>query len=136
MVNLPSHGLEGPVAQILIIDDNIDLLKAMRAVFSRRGHEVRTATDGRAGITLLKTFPADLVITDINMPEMDGIEVIMGLQEGLPDLPVVAMSGGGMVDKSSLLEDADILGAVHTLAKPFEIDELIERVEALLPDPE
>ena len=130
------------MAQILIVDDSPTLRASAQFTLESEGHAVIQAENGATALSTLDGLSEDeagdlkMIITDINMPEMDGIEVIMGLQEGLPDLPVVAMSGGGMVDKSSLLEDADILGAVHTLAKPFEIDELIERVEALLPDPE
>ena len=83
-----------------------------------------------------ENLEVDLVITDINMPEMDGLEVINELRRKGIDVPVVALSGGGrFLDKAFLLANAKLLGAVSTIAKPFQLDEIREAVEAALADP-
>lgn len=117
------------MARILIIDDEASVRDALVAVLTRAGHEVASAVDGRRGIDALSSFAVDVVITDINMPEMDGIEVITRLHEVQPDLPVIAISGGGRTDKNFLLDDADALGAVDTLTKPFELVDLVRAVD-------
>ena len=90
------------------------------------------AADGRQALRAVLSRGCDLVITDINMPEMDGIEVIMALSERRPGLPIIAISGGGRLPKDLLLTSADMLGAVTTLAKPFDIPDLIAAVERAL----
>ena len=120
------------MAKVLVIDDDAAVLGSIAAIMERVGHEVVQAEDGLAGIQALEDFDPDLVITDINMPEMDGIEVIMGLLQSRPELPIIAISGGGRVDKGSLLEDAAACGAGKTLRTPFELAELVEAVNASL----
>jgi YesN/AraC family two-component response regulator len=78
------------------------------------------AADGKGAMTVLAETSVDLVVTDINMPDMDGIEIIMALQEAASSVSVIAMSGGGLFDKEMLLDSAGALGAVVTLEKPFE----------------
>lgn len=122
------------MAGILVIDDDDQVRTSLRRVLERAGHEVVEAADGKTAVALVSERPCDLVITDINMPEMDGIEVIMALAGRRPGLPVIAISGGGKVPKELLLSSAGLLGAVTTLSKPFEMEELIEAVnQALVP---
>lgn len=118
------------MATILLIDDETAVRDTMRRLLERYGHEVREAANGREALKAPPEY--DLVITDINMPEMDGIEVIMALTERRPGLPVIAISGGGRLPKDLLLSSADMLGAVTTLPKPFDLSELIEAVDAAL----
>ena len=96
------------------------------------GHDVVEAPDGSDGIELLRDDSFDLVITDINMPDMDGIEVIDHLREAAARCPVIAISGGGLFAKELLLKNAEMLGAVSTLPKPFDLDDLGALVERAL----
>lgn len=124
------------MARILLVDDNDEVRRAMGRVLSRLGHDVIPAADGRQALKALAGDPCDLVLTDINMPEMDGIELIMALREGWPKVPVIAVSGGGLVPKELLLANAEVLGVVSTLSKPVGFDELQEAVNgALRPHP-
>ena len=120
------------MATILVIDDDDDVRAGIRRILERADHEVLEAADGRAAIDLARSHSMELVITDINMPEMDGIEVILRLSEDGDGLPIIAVSGGGMLPKESLLSDADALGAVSSLAKPFEMTDLVAAVDAAL----
>ncbi len=119
------------MARILIIDDEPSIRDTLGKILLLDGHEVEKAPDGRSGLAAVSARPPDLVITDIYMPEMDGIEFLLALTEAAPDIPVVAISGGATASAGFVLEDAFQLGAAATLAKPFEIDEvrgLVSRV--------
>ncbi len=120
------------MAKILVLDDDADVRQGISRFLRSLGHEVVEAADGRAALKGEGAFATDLIITDINMPEVDGIEVILALRERNPHLPVIAISGGGRVPKGSLLEDAGALGAVSTLPKPFELAELRRAVDLAL----
>ena len=120
------------MASILLIDDEATLREVLRHALERDGHRVLEAANGKEALEVSRGVALDLVVTDIVMPEMDGIEVILALAERNPGLPVVAMSGGGLFPKELLLSNAHILGAVSTLAKPFEIDELAVAVRGAL----
>ena len=117
---------------ILIIDDDDALRATMRKILERAGHEVRDAGDGDRGLRIFREDGADLVITDIIMPEKEGIETIQELREEDPDLPILAVSGGGRADPAEPLTDARLLGADETLAKPFTVEELQETVARML----
>jgi CheY-like chemotaxis protein len=123
---------EEGVARILVIDDERALREGVAAYLRRVGHFVVEAEDGRRGFDALQVDSFDLVITDINMPDMDGIEVIDKLREVTGGCPVIAMSGGGLFAKELLLANAAMLGAVSTLAKPFELDDLARAVREAL----
>lgn len=120
------------MALILVIDDDDALRATVRKVLERSGHEVRDASDGDRGLTIFREEDVDLVITDIIMPEKEGIETIQELREADPDLPILAISGGGRAHPSEPLTDARLLGADETLAKPFDVDDLRTTVERLL----
>jgi len=120
------------MAWILVVDDDEALLRGVVEFLRRLGHHVDEAVDGVAAIKAVESDPVDVVLTDINMPEMDGIEVITTLRRVRPAVRVIAMSGGGMLPSDLLLGNAELLGAVSTLSKPFELDELKEVVEAAL----
>ncbi len=110
----------------------------MKQMLERAGHEVDEAPHGRAALRQLRVRPSELVVTNVHMPEMDGLELIKALQKEDPPLPVMAVSGGGGLTSNRERYTADILeiakhfGAARVLAKPFEWSDLTEAVDALL----
>lgn len=120
------------MAHILVIDDDDQIRKTLRAVLEREGHEVVEAPDGKVGMRIFQDKGADLVITDIIMPEKDGIETILELRKDYPDAKIIAMSGGGEIEPRVYLRFASQLGALRTLVKPFEREELLTAVQELL----
>jgi len=120
------------MARILVIDDEDILRRMLRTVLEMEGHEVLEAADGKDALRLQRASPAELVITDILMPEQDGIEVMLALRREAPQLKVIAMSGGGRFKQTEVLEMAEVLGAVATLSKPFALDKMLEAVKQAL----
>lgn len=116
---------------ILVIDDDVAMLATVRRVLEAHGFEVLAADGGREATEILEGRRVDLILTDINMPLMDGIEVIAWVRERF-DLPILAMSGGGLFRKEELLKDALTLGADDALQKPLRIDTLLQKVDAAL----
>ena len=112
------------VAKILVIEDDDLLRTTLRTALSGQGHDVLEAHDGREGIELCAVDPPDLVITDLIMPNQEGLETIVTLQRDYPDVKIVAMSGGGTNPAGAYLKLAQKLGAFAMLAKPFSKDEL------------
>ena len=120
------------MARILIIDDDEQILRTLHQVLEMEGHEVLDAPNGKEGMKIYEKRGADLVITDIVMPEKEGIETIKELQEDNPDLKIIAISGGGTVDPRVYLHLAENLGAMRTLVKPFTREQLLTAVSDLL----
>lgn len=123
-------------ARILVIDDDPAVLSTVRRILERAGHEVLDAQDGREGLSLARREDPDLIITDLIMPEMEGIETIRTLREELPGVKIIAVSGGGAMGPGTYLTDAEILGADRALAKPFTPAQLVDLVESLLMEEE
>jgi len=121
------------MAKILIIDDEPGVLHVLREILEGVGHSVTEAQDGEAALREFEGKPADLVVTDIFMPGMDGIELMVNIRKTLPDARVLAMSGGGLLSRDQALSDAVLLGADHILEKPFSKDEVLEAVNRTLP---
>jgi DNA-binding NtrC family response regulator len=120
------------MALILVVDDEESLLRILVRFLSGLGHHVITATNGADALTLLEDGSADLLITDVNLPQVDGIQILRTLSERGMRVPVIAMSGGGTFDKSLLLGSAELLGALETLEKPFELDALRQLIDSVL----
>lgn len=114
---------------ILVVDDDPVVTKLCSAILKPAGFEIITASSGRQVIPLLKRWRVDMVITDLVMPEQEGIETILALRSGYPKLPVVAM---GEVKHLSYLHTATILGAKTALIKPFLADDLLDLVNSVL----
>ncbi len=117
---------------VLVIEDEDGMRKVLREVLEDDGFEVLAASDGVAGLMLMEAMPADVVITDIIMPEMGGNEAIFTLRREFPDARIIAMSGGGRKAEMSFLKMAQKQGADAIIEKPFDLDELVELVRAVL----
>ena len=115
---------------VLLIDDDASILSAVRRLLVRSGHDVTEAPNGAEGLRLWREQGAGLVLTDLQMPGMNGLEVILQLRAYAPTLPVIAMSGGERSRDLDLLGTAGLLGAVGLLTKPFTADELAAAVGA------
>jgi len=120
------------MARILLVDDEPTIRRNLARYLAIQGHDVQAVENGLQALRAFDEGDVDLLITDINMPEMDGIEILTALRSRGSAVPVIAMSGGGQFDKRLLLTSATMLGAVTTLEKPFELEELARAVDGLL----
>ncbi len=126
--------LPGP--RILIVDDDPGIRRVLHILLSREGYQVTQARDGVEALRLWRHSGGDLVITDLHMPENDGIEMIIELLSYTPGIRIIAMSGGGQTRRLDLLGNAALLGAVHTIQKPFTLSEMMKTVRQALAAPE
>ncbi len=119
-------------ARIILIEDERQVLSLIEKILTHAGYSVETATDGDSGLALHRENPADLIITDIIMPEKEGIETIQELRRDDPSARIIAISGGGRIGPESYLQLAKKFGAQATLSKPFKKNALLEAVEEVL----
>jgi DNA-binding response OmpR family regulator len=127
--------MDGSVATILLIDDNVSLLTVMADVLIDVGHSISAAKDGQQALLLVDSTQFDLIITDIHMPNMDGIELLIELRKRVRGQKIIVMSGSGQ-DSIDGLRTATLLGALSVMNKPFAMRELRERVTAVLGNPD
>jgi len=113
------------MAKILVIDDEALLAKSLSIILGKAGHTVVTAENGKLGLEAFAREQPDLVITDIIMPVMEGIEAIQALRTQAPNLPIIAVSGGGRTKNLEFLRIAEKLGANAALPKPFTKEQLL-----------
>jgi DNA-binding NtrC family response regulator len=122
--------------RILVVDDDAAIRRSLHALLSRAGYQVVQAGDGSEAIRLWRDRSADLVITDLHMPEKDGIQTIIELLTHSPGVRIIAMSGGGQTKRLDLLGNLTLLGTVLTIEKPFTLGEMMAVVSrALEPAP-
>jgi len=117
---------------ILIVEDDNDLREMLKVSLTRRKFTVLEAENGKDAIIHFKPAVTDLVITDLIMPEEDGLKVIMRLRELKTSIKIIAISGGGKAGPASYLNLAKALGADAVYSKPFSVNELIRKIEELL----
>jgi len=117
------------VARILVIDDEPRIRSLLQTAIGDAGHEVFEAANGKGAAKFLAQQPVDLVITDLVMPETEGIETIRTLRRQHPDIKIIAISGAF---QGRFLDVARALGADATLDKPFSIQKLLETVETVI----
>ncbi len=120
------------MARILIIDDEPQIRSMLTLMLEREGYEVVEAPDGVEGIKVYRQNPADLIITDLIMPNKDGIGMIIDLKKEFPDVKIIAMSGGGLNKPDGYLKGAKKLGAACTLTKPIDREKMLEAVRDIL----
>ena len=120
--------------RVLVIDDESQIRSMLRLMLERAGYEVEEAPDGMEGIRIYRENPVDLVISDLIMPNKDGIGMMIELKKEFPDIKIIAMSGGGLNKPDGYLEGAKKLGANWTLTKPIDREELLRAVKNTLGD--
>jgi DNA-binding response OmpR family regulator len=121
--------------RILVIDDEQLLRTTVVTILTRAGFSVEEASDGQAGIAMFHRNPTDVVITDIFMPNRDGLEIIKELKHSNPRTKIIAMTGGGHRRMMEIASAAKLLGADHVLDKPFEGESLLAAINAVLVTP-
>src|ERR1035437_7231850 len=126
------------MARILIIDDRVEIRRLLRLVLESAAHEVLEAGDGAEGLKCVDNQKPDLVITDIFMPDKDGLEILREMRKTHPGMNVIAMSGGGQFGNMDIMRIARSFGAFRVIAKPFSLSEMLQTVSAALaaPNPE
>ena len=120
------------MARILVVDDEPNVRHVVRKTLEHAGFDVVEAEDGKVALDACRANAMDLVITDLFMPVMDGLELIVQLHEEFPDTKVVAISGAVYEKRPRFLEIAGRMASVVTLAKPFEVEELLAVVQEAL----
>jgi len=123
------------MASILVVEDDEDIRPLICSMLVKSGHAVRQAGNGIEGVKLYRESPADLVLTDVVMPEQEGLGMILELRKINPAVRIIAMSGGFAYDPKLYLHMATRFGADRVLRKPFQFTELIEAVNAVLAAP-
>jgi len=120
------------MAKILVFDDEPSILLMLKKMLEKAGHEVEIALNGSDGMELFKKNKPDLLITDIIMPQKDGLEVVLELRKKYPELKIIAISGGGRIHPEGYLPSAKHFGANLIFQKPLVQKEFLEAVSSLL----
>jgi CheY-like chemotaxis protein len=120
------------MTRILVIDDEPYILLMLKKLLEKEGYEVDIAINGDEGIKMFSKYPADIIITDIVMPEKEGLETIREFKQINPDLKIIAISGGGRIDSNEYLDSARLFGAARVFRKPFRQREMVDAVQELL----
>lgn len=115
-------------SRVLIVDDDELVRLTLEHVLTAAGYQIASATNGKQGMSVFKTFGPELIITDMMMPLMNGIEMIIAIKKQQPKLRVIAMSGGASNGRDDLLRKAQEQGADFIISKPFEIGEVLSLV--------
>ncbi len=121
------------MAKILLVDDDAQVRTMLKLTLEREGYEIVEAADGNEAVQLYDPETIGLVITDIVMPEKEGIETIMELKAINPKVSVIAISGGGRISPEDYLKWARRFGVVNTFTKPVDREALLATVEKIIP---
>jgi DNA-binding response OmpR family regulator len=124
------------MAKILVLDDEPSILIMIKKMLERAGHEVDTALNGKEGLEKFKKNKPDLLITDIIMPEKEGLETIFELRKKYPELKIIAISGGGRIGPNGYLPGAKLFGADMVFQKPLDQKEFMDAVSLLVNKPD
>ena len=120
------------MARILVIDDDEQVLDMLYESLTREGYDVLKASNGEQGLRLYREKSVDLIITDIIMPEKEGIETIIELRQDFPNVKIIAISGGGRAGTKDYLQMAKIFGVQRTFTKPVAREQLLEAIKELI----
>jgi CheY-like chemotaxis protein len=117
--------------RIMVVDDNADMRLVLKAALEMEGYTVQTAENGRRALEAQRAQPADVLITDLFMPESDGFEAIDAFRREFPATRIVVVSGGGQRGNKRYLGAASLVGVDATLEKPFSVDALVATLRGL-----
>ncbi|MCC6458248.1 MAG: response regulator [Caldilineaceae bacterium] len=123
------------MVRILVVDDNTSMREAVCEMLQEAGYETISVENGRFAAQIHRNDPINIMVTDLFMPETDGLELIHQFRHEFPDVKIIAVSGGGSRGLVELLTVAQKLGAQRTLMKPFSGEDLLTAVQELLPNP-
>jgi DNA-binding response OmpR family regulator len=123
------------MTKILVVDDDGLVRTSIVRLLEEAGYQVVSADDGLRGMALFRSEQPDLVITDILMPEQEGIQTVTEMRKAKPDAKIIAISGGGRIGETDFLRIAQVLGAMAAIPKPFDPDELLALVKDCLAKP-
>lgn len=124
-----------PMNRILLVDDDDDFRRMIQLTLQKFGYEVIEARNGKEALRLQRESGADVMLTDLIMPEQEGLETIQAFRRQFPHVNIIAMSGGGRYNLTDFLATARLFGAKRTLVKPFAKEALLAAVQAVLPSP-
>ncbi len=117
---------------VLVVDDEPGMREMVKQLLLNEGYHVLEASNGKHAMEFLKNESPELVITDIIMEEMDGVEIIMEIRENYPDVKIIAMSGGSKISSEDYLESASDLGADRIFNKPFALSDMLSAIKELI----
>lgn len=120
------------MAQVMVVDDDQQVLRLISEIIEKEGHQVIQAADGERASQLFEQHPTDMVITDLLMPNKEGLELIQELRSLRPEVKIIAYSGGGQIEPDNYLDFAKGMGADRVFSKPIPIKELKTAVSELL----
>jgi DNA-binding response OmpR family regulator len=118
--------------RVLVIDDDVEILGLIKCLLEEAGYKTIVTTNGKKGLEIQRKTPADLIITDIFMPEKEGTGVLIDVRDEFPQTKVIVMSGGGHGEHVDFLELATLLGANKVFRKPFNMQDLMNTVKSLI----
>src|SRR5215204_4942321 len=120
------------MSRIMVVDDNASIREAVCEMLEQAGYETTSVENGRLAAQIHRNDPVDLIITDLFMPDTDGLEVIYQFRHEFPNVKIIAVSGGGSRGLVELLSVAKKMGAQRALMKPFSWEDLLAAVQELL----
>lgn len=120
-----------PGKRLLIVDDDADMRLSLKLALEMAGYTAELAADGREALAIQQQRPADVLITDIFMPESDGFEVIDAVRRGFPQTRIVVISGGAKLAKREYLLDAALMDVDAILPKPFDVEALLQTLDSI-----
>ena len=123
--------MTAPNRRVLIVDDDADMRLSLKLALEMAGYEAEVAGDGREALAIQKQRPADVLITDIFMPDTDGFEVIDAVRRGFPQTRIIVVSGGARLAKREYLLDAALMDVDAILRKPFDVETLLQTLESI-----
>lgn len=129
---LDATGKPAGAARLLLVEDERPFRELLEAFLRSQGYSVETVTDGQSAVRTLQAQRFDLIITDLCMPRFDGMELLTYMRKSNCQLPIIAMSGGVGGEMAGMLRAAKLLGAKHTLTKPFPLADLAAAVHGVL----
>ena len=119
--------------RLLVVDDDADMRLTLKLSLELAGYEVDVAANGREALEVQRARPAEVLITDIFMPDADGFEAIDAFRHEFPRTKIIVVSGGAQFTKRDYLPDAELIGVDATLQKPFDVDTLLALLKGMMP---